>query len=158
MEAPIVRFYLDFVSPYTWLALMQAEPFAVEHGVHWEPCPVVYAALLDAHGLIGPVETPAKRRYTFQDVARSAHRLGVRLSGPPEHPFRPLAALRTLWLFRREPQALRLAVQLSDTCWGEGRSLTELGVIRDVVTGVGLNPEGLEQRVSSMEVKRGLRE
>src|SRR5436309_15055247 len=150
MEAPIVRFYLDFVSPYSWLALMQAEPFAVEHGVHWEPRPVVYAALLDAHGLIGPVETPAKRRYTSQDVARSAHRLGLRLAGPPEHPFRSLEALRTLYLFRREPQAFRLAVQLSDACWGEGKSLNELDVIRDVVTRFGLSPEGLEQRVSSM--------
>ncbi len=158
MELPIVQFYLDFVSPYTWLALMQAERFAEEHGVRWEACPIVYAALLDAHGLTGPVETPAKRRYTFQDVARSAHRLGMRLSGPPEHPFRSLQALRTLHLFRRKPQALRLAVRLSDTCWGEGKSLTDPDVIRDVVAGVGLDPEGLEQRVSTVEVKQGLRE
>src|SRR5256885_127511 len=79
MELPIVQFYLDFVSPYSWLALMQAEHFAVEHGVHWEPRPVVYAALIDAHGLIGPVETPAKRRYTFR-LGRGAV-LGPRPAG-----------------------------------------------------------------------------
>lgn len=156
--APTLPFYLDFISPYTWLALMQAERFAEDHGVGWEPRPVVYAALLDAHGLVGPAETPAKRRYTFQDVARSSHRLGLRLCGPPEHPFRSLDALRTLYLFRREPQALRLAVRLSDACWGDGRSLTDLAVLRDVVAHVGLDPADLAQRISAVEVKQGLRE
>lgn len=153
-----VSFYLDFVSPYTWLVLTQAERFAGEHGIVWDLRPVVYAALLDAHGLVGPVEVPAKRRYTFEDVARCAHRLGVRLSGPPAHPFRSLEALRTLYVFRKEPQALRLAVRLSDACWGEGKSLTNLDVLREVVAGVGLDSGGLEERISSSEAKRGLRE
>jgi len=76
-----VRFYLDFVSPYTWLALMCARAFARRHAVRWEPRPVVYAALLSSHGLVGPVETEAKRRCTFADVARSADRLGLGLDG-----------------------------------------------------------------------------
>jgi 2-hydroxychromene-2-carboxylate isomerase len=154
----LVKFHLDFVSPYTWLALMQSERFALEHRVLWEPCPVVYAKLLDANGLVGPVETPAKRRYTFHDVARSAHRLGLRLSGPPQHPFRSLEALRTLQVFRRDPRALRLAVMLSDACWGEGRDLTDAGVLRDVVARAGLDTEGLEERIASPEAKQGLRE
>src|SRR5262245_17075723 len=140
---PRLPFYLDFVSPYTWMALMQAEPFAAEHRLTWEPRPVVYAALLEAHGLVGPVETEAKRRYTFQDVARCAHRRGLHLAGPPEHPFRSLEALRTLELFRREPQALTLAVRLSDACWGAGRRLTDLDVLRDVVSEVGLDAREL---------------
>ena len=106
------HFYLDFVSPYSWLALMQAERFAAEHGVHWEVRPVVYAALLQANGLVGPVEVPAKRRYTLRDVVRCAHELGLRLNGPPEHPFRSLEALRTAYLFRQEPRSLQLAVRL----------------------------------------------
>ena len=156
--APTVPFYLDFVSPYTWLALMQAERFAGEHGVVWEPRPVVYAALLDAHGLVGPVETPAKRRYTFHDVARCAQRLGLRLAGPPEHPFRSLDALRTLYLFRREAQALRLAVLLSNAAWGEGRRLTDPAVLRDVVARAALDAADLSERISAAEIKQGLRE
>jgi 2-hydroxychromene-2-carboxylate isomerase len=155
---PVVPFYLDFVSPYTWLALVQAERFAAENGIRWEPRPVVYAALLDGNGLIGPAETPAKRRYTFQDVARSAHRLGIPLSGAPEHPFRSLEALRTLCVFRGEPQALQLAVRLSNACWGEGKSLTDPEVIRGVVAGVGLDTRDLEQRIKSVEAKQDLRD
>ena len=155
---PRLPFYLDFVSPYTWMALMQAERFAAEHRVVWEPRPLVYAALLAAHGLVGPVETEAKRRYTFADVARCAHRLGLRLSGPPEHPFRSLEALRTLELFRREPQALSLAMHLSDAAWGAGRRLTDLGVLREVVSEVGLDAAGLGERIAAAEVKEALRQ
>ena len=158
MSAPRVDFSLDFVSPYTWLALMQAERFALEHGIQWEVRPVVYAALLDAHRLVGPAETPAKRRYTFLDVARSAHRLGLRFTGAPQHPFRSLEALRTLFVFRRDPRAIHLAVKLSDACWGDGRSLTDPEVIRGVVAGVGFETADLAQRISSEETKRGLRE
>src|SRR5262245_31359299 len=151
-----VAFYLDFVSPYTWLALMESERFAEKHRIRWEPRPIVYAALLDTHGLVGPVETSAKRRYTFHDVARCAHRLGRKLTGPPQHPFRSLEALRTLYLFRDASEALRLAVALSNACWGEGRDLTDPGVIIEVVGEVGLDPSGLQERIASPEVKDGL--
>ena len=152
-----VTFYLDFISPYTWLALARAETFAKEHGIAWEPRPVVYAALLDAHGLVGPVETEAKRRYTLHDVARSAQALGLRLVGPPAHPFRSLAALRTLCAYRRGPAAMRLARLLSDAAWGEGRDLTDGGVLRDVVEKAGLPSDGLADRIASAEVKEDLR-
>jgi 2-hydroxychromene-2-carboxylate isomerase len=31
-----VRFYFDFISPYSWLALSEASEFADQHGVVWE--------------------------------------------------------------------------------------------------------------------------
>lgn len=153
-----VTFYLDFVSPYTWLALLQAERFGDEHAVLWELHPIVYAALLDAHGLVGPVESPAKRRYTLHDVARCAQRLGIELTGPPAHPFRSLEALRTLCIFRRTPEALRLAVLLANACWGEGKSLTDFGVLREAVQRAGLDSAGLAERIASAAAKQDLRE
>ena len=153
------HFYLDFISPYSWLALMQAERFAAEHGVRWDVRPVVYAALLQASGLVGPAEVTAKRRYTLRDVVRCAHELGLRLTGPPEHPFRSLDALRTAYLFRQEqPQGLQLAVRLSDACWGEGRRLSDPDVLVEIVRELGLDATRLAQRIADPAVKRGLRE
>ncbi len=152
-----ITFYLDFISPYTWLALMQSKGFAEEHGIDWDLRPVVYAALLDTHGLVGPAETKAKRRYTFHDITRLAQAHGLKFVGPPSHPFRSLEALRTLFLFREDPQALELAIRLSNACWGEGRDLTDPGVLRAVVDEVGLDAANLEQRISTPETKHGLR-
>ena len=151
-----VAFYFDFVSPYSYLALTQARRFEADHGVRFDVRPVVYAKLLDASGLIGPAEREAKRRYTFADVVRVAHRLSVPLVGPPTHPFRSLEALRALTLWREHERALDLAVALSSACWGRGRDLTDLAVIEDAVASTGLDASRLAARISDDAVKKAL--
>jgi len=153
-----IPFYLDFISPYAWLALTQSRGFAEEHDICWELRPVVYAALLDAHGLVGPAETTAKRRYTFHDIVRLARAHGLKFSGPPAHPFRSLEALRTLFLFRQDRRALELAIRLANACWAEGRDLADLGVLQAVVEESGLDASGLEERISQPATKQGLRQ
>jgi len=151
-----VAFYFDFVSPYAWLALTQARRFGGEHGVEWDLRPVVYAKLLETFGLLGPAETDAKRRYTYSDVARCAGRLGLAFEGPPAHPFRSLEALRVATLFRSSPQALELSVGLADAAWAAGRDLTDLAVLADVVSQVGLDATALGERIADAQVKREL--
>lgn len=153
-----VELYFDFVSPYSYLACGQAEAFAARHQVSWVLRPVVYGALLDATGLIGPVETDLKRRYTFHDVSRAAALLELPMVGPPAHPFRSLEALRTVCAFADRPEALRLVVELSAACWGRGRDLTDAGVLREIVAGVGLPAENLAERIATPEVKQALRQ
>ena len=153
---PTVRLQLDFISPYVWLALLEAERFGEEHAVAWQIEPVVYVGLLKATGLVGPVETEAKRNYTFDDVVRCAARLGRGVVGPPTHPFRSLEALRTLWLFRREACALQLARRLADAAWGRGEDLTRLEVLEREVETSGLDASDLGERLLLPETKRGL--
>ena len=153
-----VRFYLDFVSPYTYLALARAHEFARANQVVWQLRPVVYGALLGATELVGPVEVPAKRRYTHRDILRSARLSAIPLVGPPEHPFRSLEALRTLCLFRHDQRALELAVGLAESCWGDGKPLTDLAVIEEVVAGLGLDATALGERISEEAVKRDLQD
>lgn len=151
-----VTLYFDAISPYAWLALMQAEAFAAEHGVAWRVRPVVYAKLLDANGLVGPAESPTKRRYTFEDVFRLAAVHGLAFKGPPQHPFRSLEALRAVWLFRDDPQALTLARTVVDGAWGRGLDLTDVGVLAELVAEAGCDPSDLAQRLSDPETKAGL--
>lgn len=155
-----VRLYFDFVSPYAWLALMSAEDFAREHGVRWELRPVVFAKLLDATGLVGPVEVEAKRQYTFRDAVRCATRLGLRISGPPTHPFRSLEALRAVTLVRESPGAVRFTAALADAAWGEGRDLADVHVVADVARSAGFEDElatgDLLERLALPETKARL--
>ncbi len=152
-----VELYFDFVSPYTYLALTQVEPFGRRHEVRWQLMPVVYGALLDATGLVGPAEIAVKRRYTFRDVVRTARMLGEPLVGPPSHPFRSLEALRVAVVYRDHPDALGLVVALARACWGEGRDLTDIGVLKDVVAHAGLDHDDLEERLGRDETKQTLR-
>ena len=156
MKVP-TRFYFDFISPYSYLALTQVERFGEEHGIVWTVRPILYAAVLERRGLIGPAEEPVKRAYTTRDIVRAADRLGVPLVGPPEHPFNSLGALRTLSIFQDDPQALRLAVRLSTLCWGEGQPLTHPETLIAAVDECGLPAAGLAERIASPEIKERLR-
>ncbi len=155
-EKPSVRFYFDFVSPYSWLALMQAREFAKAHGVKWSLRPVVYGAILDSTGLQGPAEIHSKRRYTIRDTVRCARRQGLKLSGPPAHPFRSLEALRTVCCFESDPMVVDLSIALADAAWGQGLDLTDLSVLRDVVSGLGLPAENLAERIADPAARRRL--
>jgi 2-hydroxychromene-2-carboxylate isomerase len=89
-----ITFYLDFISPYAWLAF-DAWPRALEgidHRVRYKP--ILFGALLKHHGQLGPAEIAGKREWTYRQVMWLADRQGTPLELPASHPFNPLALLR----------------------------------------------------------------
>lgn len=89
-----IDFYLDFLSPYAYLAF-ETLPTALQGlSVHLQYKPVLLGAVLRAHGLRGPAEIPAKRAFIYRQVLWLAHQRGVPMDLPAEHPFAPLPLLR----------------------------------------------------------------
>lgn len=89
-----LTFYLDFISPYAYLAFEQL-PHALKgtsYSVAYKP--VLFAAMLKHHGQLGPAEIAPKRDWTYRQVMWLADGLGVPLQMPVSHPFNPLALLR----------------------------------------------------------------
>lgn len=152
-----VTLHFDFVSPYSWLALEDLPAFVTRHSVVLELRPVVYAALLDATGLVGPVETPAKRTYTFADVRRCAELRGLMLQGPPAHPFRSLAALRLACAHADHERSLALCVRLARAAWAEGGDLENPALLRRIARDVGMPPLDLDALLQDGAVKARLR-
>lgn len=151
-----IELFFDVISPYAYLALTQAPSFAAELGIHFRYRPVAYGVLLDHNDLVGPAESPAKRRYTMIDIQRCAHLLAVPVLGPPAHPFRSLEALRTVCLFEDDRRAGALAVALARAAWAQGRDLTDPAVRASVVSAVDLDPTDLEDRIAAPAIKRRL--
>jgi len=89
-----ITFYLDFISPYAYLAF-EALPEAltgISHRVSYVP--VLFAGLLGHHGQLGPAEIAPKRDWTYRQVLWLAQRHGIELQMPASHPFNPLGLLR----------------------------------------------------------------
>lgn len=89
-----ITFYLDFISPYAYLAF-EALPKALmgtSYTVTYKP--ILFAALLKHHGQLGPAEIPSKREWTYRQVQWLAQRQGSPLQMPAAHPFNPLGLLR----------------------------------------------------------------
>ncbi|MBU3647518.1 MAG: 2-hydroxychromene-2-carboxylate isomerase [Limnohabitans sp.] len=86
--------YLDFISPYAYLAF-EALPHSlmgVSHQVVYKP--VLFAGMLKHHGQLGPAEIAGKREWTYRQVVWQAKQLGIAFDMPASHPFNPLALLR----------------------------------------------------------------
>jgi 2-hydroxychromene-2-carboxylate isomerase len=89
-----LTFWFDPISPYACLAFEQL-PQALEgcsYNVDYRP--VLFAGLLGHWGQLGPAEIAPKRAWTYRQVAWQAHRLGIDMAMPAQHPFNPLALLR----------------------------------------------------------------
>ncbi len=90
----IINFYLDFISPYAYLAFEQLPKALLGQAYILTHKPVLFAAMLKHHGQLGPAEIPGKREWTYRQVAWLARQHGVPLQLPAAHPFNPLALLR----------------------------------------------------------------
>jgi len=89
-----ITFYLDFISPFAYLAFEKLPQvlMGLSYSVSYKP--VFLGAILKHHGSLGPAEIPAKRDWTYRQVLWLAHEQGTPLPMPAAHPFNPLALLR----------------------------------------------------------------
>ena len=89
-----ITFYLDFVSPYAWLAFEQLPQRLEGLSYRLSHRPVLLGALLKQHGNPGPAGILPKRAWTYRHATWLGHSLGVGLDMPARHPFHPLPLLR----------------------------------------------------------------
>jgi 2-hydroxychromene-2-carboxylate isomerase len=113
---PSADWYFDFVSPFSYLQCEQLP--TLERSIRIRYRPVLFAALLAAHGHKGPAEIASKRRFTYRFVVWQAAKLGIALKFPAVHPFNPLSLLRLAIVADCEPSAVRRIFRF---VWRDGR-------------------------------------
>ncbi len=89
-----IDFYLDFISPYAYLAFERL-PEALEGlscSVAYKP--LLLGALFKHHGHWAPAEVPSKREWTYRQVLWLGHAHGIAIDMPASHPYNPLPHLR----------------------------------------------------------------
>lgn len=89
-----ITFYLDFISPYAYLAFKQLPEAlkGISYSVDYRP--VLFAGMLNHHGQLGPAEIAPKRDWTYRQVMWLAHSMSIPMQMPASHPFNPLPFLR----------------------------------------------------------------
>ena len=148
MTAPL-DWYFDVISPFAYL---QWRRLRRDHaGVALNPKPVLFAAILNHVGQLGPAEIPQKRRHTYRIVLWQARQAGVPLHFPPAHPFNPLPALR-LCLAALDRIAAIDAVFAH--IWEHGRAADSIEALADVARELGIDHPAAA--IGRDEVKREL--
>jgi 2-hydroxychromene-2-carboxylate isomerase len=156
-ESPTIRFYFDYESPNAYLAWTQLPKLADRYGFTVEPVPILYAALLDANGQLGPGEQPTKGRWMNRNMLRKAVLLGVPLHPPAFLPFNPLLALRVSILPFDDRTQRRLITALFEAVWVRELHVHDAAVVEAVADEIGLPGHELVARAQLPETKSRLR-
>jgi len=128
-----ITFYLDFISPFAYLAFEELPKalMGLSYSVTYKP--VLFAALLKHHGQLGPAEIPAKRDWTYRHVQWLAHSKGVQLDMPAAHPFNPLGLLRLAVATDPNGQPNRYVCEtLFRHVWLGGADAADAGRLEDI--------------------------
>lgn len=107
-----IDFYLDFVSPYAWLAFEQL-PRALEglgYAVRYRP--VLLTALLKHHGQLALLDHAPRRDWARRHALWLAHSLDIELDLPAAYPFNPLPLLRLAWASARQGAPNRFVCEM----------------------------------------------
>jgi len=142
--------YYDFISPYSYLqcATFPALPAGVQ--VHLKP--VLFGALLDQAGTLGPAEIPGKREHTYRQTLWLAQRHGVPMRLPPRHPFNPLSVLRLAIALDAPLATVR---RIFDFIWAEGRDPSDPAEFAALADSLGVADAGA--RIADSSVKTRLK-
>jgi 2-hydroxychromene-2-carboxylate isomerase len=142
----LIRWYFDFLSPFSYLHWQKVK--GLQEGV--EPVPVVFGAILSAHGQKGPAEIPGKREFTYRHVLWQARAEGVPMRFPPSHPFNPLGALRACIAAGATAASVDA---IFDWIWRDGRAVDSDEALQPLLDRLGVTREAL----ASAETKAALR-
>jgi 2-hydroxychromene-2-carboxylate isomerase len=112
--------YFDYVSPFAFFGWRSFRALAEARNLELAVHPIVFGALLDHWGQLGPAEIPPKRTYTFKTVARYAAKHGIKARGPKTHPFNVLSALRASTTEIAGDRQHDVIEALFDAIWVEG--------------------------------------
>ncbi len=147
--------YLDFVSPYAYLAWRRAPALLV--GETLRPHAVLLGPILARHGNLGPAEIPPKRSFMIRDTLRRAAAAEVPLVWPERHPFKSVLAAKVVHAAPEE-QRIQVTDALFAAGWAHGRDLEDREVVHAALTAAGLDADAILTRALDAATGRALRD
>ena len=156
---PVLDFWYEFASPYSFLSALRIEALAESADVTLRWRPFLLGPIFAAQGwTTSPFSLyPNKGRYMWRDTARRAGRSGLSIVKPETFPQNSLIAAR-LALAGREAgwmPAFSKALFRAEFC--EGRNIAEEAVLNAALKGAGADPGQAFPASRSDEVKGRLR-
>ncbi len=140
---PVLEFFYDFVSPYSYLASTRVEALAARTGAELRWRPFLLGGVFKATGNHAPIELPAKGRYMWTDLRRWAERYGVPLVAATPFPFSSMLPLRAALAAEPLGKLPAFTHALYRVAWGEGRDPGSPEVVAAVAASVGLDGAAL---------------
>jgi len=131
-----IRWYFDFVSPFSYIALQRLPEIDAE--VDYRP--VLFARLLGQWGQKGPAEIGPKRLWTYRYCQWHAESLDIPFRFPAQHPFNPLHHLRLAIAAGVTPAVVR---RIFEAIWTTGADAADPAAFESLCRELNVAPAAL---------------
>jgi 2-hydroxychromene-2-carboxylate isomerase len=162
MERPVIEFFFDCSSPWTYLAFRNIQPLATEFGetILWRPILVggVFNAVNPSVYANRANPVPQKARYMLKDLQDWARVAGLRIRMPPTvFPVNSVKAMRACIVL--EPRGLLPAFALAcfESYFGDDEDISRDDVLAAIAARVGVDAEALADAIAQPFVKAQLK-
>ncbi|QGY05290.1 2-hydroxychromene-2-carboxylate isomerase [Methylobacterium mesophilicum SR1.6/6] len=139
---PILEFWYEFASTYSYLAAMRVEAAAAEAGVAIRWRPFLVGPLFASQGwTTSPFNLyPAKGKNMWRDVEREAARLDLPpLTRPAQFPQNSLSAVRVAVYGQDQDWLVPFTKAVFRASFAEGRSIAEPTAVAEILDSLGLD-------------------
>ena len=159
MDRPVLGFFFEFASTYSYPAAMRIGPLAEAAGVAVRWRPFLLGLIFRAQGWDdSPFNLyPSKGRYMWRDLERICGRLGLPFRRPDPFPQPSLLAARLAHVGLDEGWGEVFCRAVFAAEFGEGRQIGAEAVMHDLLAGLGVAPAPALVRARSDEIKDRLR-
>ena len=154
-SSPVVHFYHDFASPFSFLAAMIIEDFAEKTNATIEYVPILLGGLFRAIGTpIVPFATMStqKQQYILKDVKRWAKWWKTPFHWPNQFPMRTILPLRVSLVVPEITKSIYQAY------WINGEDISSAEVLAPLIEKLGHSPEEVFQKCSDEIIKKRLKD
>jgi 2-hydroxychromene-2-carboxylate isomerase len=145
MRRPVLEFWYEFASTYSYLSALRIETLAEEAGVDVRWRPFLLGPIFSAQGWNSSPFTlyPAKGRYMWRDLEREAAALGLPFRRPNPFPQNSLTAARVAVYGLDHPWGVTFAKAVYQAEFGEGRSIAEPAAVHAILVRLGLDADSI---------------
>ena len=159
MSRPVLDFFFEFASTYSYPAAMRIGALAEAAGVAVRWRPFLLGPIMHAQGWDNsPFNLyPAKGTYMWRDIARICARHDLAFRRPDPFPQPSLAAARLAHVGLEEGWGEAFARAVYAAQFAEGRAIGDETVLRDLLQKLGVAAEPALVRARSDEIKGKLR-
>lgn len=156
---PVLDFWYEFASPYSFLNALRAEAMADSAGVSLRWRPFLLGPIFANQGWTSSPFAlfPNKGRYMWRDLERQTARAGIKLVRPNPFPQNSLVAARVALAGREAGWMPAFSKALFTAAFCEGRNIAEEAVLVAALKQAGADPSVALQQARSEEVKGRLR-
>ncbi|WP_299479140.1 2-hydroxychromene-2-carboxylate isomerase [uncultured Roseibium sp.] len=156
---PIVEFWYEFASTYSYLSAMRIQTLATDCNVKIVWRPFLLGPIFKKQGWdTSPFNLqPAKGSYMWRDMERQCERYGLPFRMPAPFPQHSLAAARIAYCGRQEAWigAFTRAVYVAQ--FGQGFDISDEALMADLLLETGAPVDRTLNEAKSSETKIGLR-